>query len=154
MTTADEPLHHIERSNLPWHDERKTECGLDPRGVPTWTRDEAIAQAHKLGRQRFSLFCCMTCTNTVERHSTWDKDPASCLVRYAERNTLRHSRYRPNESAEADRFAAELRAIAAMIEQHRDEFDERVAGLLGTASLDKARTAKRAGAEWRKRAGR
>lgn len=149
---ADEPLHHIERSNLPWHDERKTECGLDPRGVPTWTRGEAIAQARKLGRQRFSLFCCMTCTGTVERHSTWEQDPASCLVRFAERNTLRGSRYQQNRQAE--RFAAELRAIAAMIEQHRDEFDERVSGLLDAASLDKARDAKRAGTQWRRRAGR
>jgi hypothetical protein len=147
----DEPLHHIERSRLPWHDERKTECGLDPGKVPTWSRDEAIAQARKLGRQRFSLFCCMTCTNTVERHSTWDKDPASCMVRFAERNTLRWSRY--EENATATRFAAELRAIAALIEAHRPEFDETVEGLLNTASLDDARRTKRAAEKWKKRTG-
>lgn len=140
---ADEPLHHIERSRLPWHDERKTECGLDPSTMPTWTRDEAIAQSRKLGRQRFSLFCCMTCAHTVERHATWDQDPASCLVRFAERNTLRRwGGYTENE--DAARFAAELRAIAALIEAHRDEFDETVAGLLDTTSLDAARTAKQA----------
>ena len=137
-----DPLTHIERSRLPWHDERKTECGLDPCRVPTWTRDEAIAKARELGRQRFSLFCCMTCTDTVERHSTWEQDPASCLVRFAERNQLGRSRWsEPDQNA--SRFAAELRAIAALIEEHREEFDETVEGLLNTASLDAARKAKR-----------
>lgn len=121
----DEPMElgdltHIERPSLPWRPERSTECGLDATRHPTWTREEAQAIAKKLGRKRFSMFACMTCSATAERHSTWEDDPASCMVRHAEKMTMRWSRQHPEERR---RFADELRAIAALIEAHREEFD-------------------------------
>lgn len=113
-------ITHIERSPLPWRPERSTECGLDATRHPTWTRDEAAKLAKDLGRQRFSMIVCMTCFGTADRHSTWEEDPASCMVRHAQRMTQRWGReYAP----EKRRFADELRAIATLVERHRDEFD-------------------------------
>ena len=133
-------ITHIERSPLPWRPERATECGLDATRHPTWTREEAQAKAKELGRQRFSLFVCMTCMGTAERHSTWEDDPASCLVRHAERMTLRW----PSREADPDkrRFADELRAIAALIDAHREEFDALVRGLGEIVDLKDARRRK------------
>jgi len=115
-------LTHIERACLPWRLERLTECGLDPDRHPTWTREEAITVAKDLGRQRFSMVVCMTCSGTAERHSTWEDDPASCLIRHAQPMTLRW-RGRGDKDEERRRFADELRAIASLIEMHRGEFD-------------------------------
>lgn len=128
-------ITHIERSNLPWRPERRTECGLDAERHPTWTRDEAEAIARDLGQQRFAFVVCMTCLSTAQRHSTWEQDPASCMVRHAERNTLRWS----SDDEERVLFNNEIRAIALLVEAHRDEFDELVAGLGDTAALSKAR---------------
>jgi hypothetical protein len=116
-------ITHIERPSLPWRPERKTECGLDVTRHATWTRDEAVEIGKKLGRQRFSMHVCMTCMGTAERHATWEVDPASCLVRHASQMTL--TRWGRSKSAtdEQRHFADELRAIAALIEAHRDEFD-------------------------------
>lgn len=140
--TVDEPLRHIERPSLPWRPETKTGCGLDVAGVPTWTRDEARAKAKSLGRQRFSLFACMTCTTVFGNTPEWDVDPAGCLGRVCDRlgglRFYRGARHQP----ERERFAAELRAIAALVEAHRDEFDETVEALLQTTSLDQKRRAR------------
>jgi hypothetical protein len=135
-------ITHIERSNLPWHDdERVTECGLDAAKHPTWSRAAAVATCKEMGKQRFSLFVCMTCMSTAERHSTWEEDPASCMGRYTEGRSLR---WRSDDEG-AIRFANELRAIALLIEAHRDEFDEAVAALGATRSLDGQRAARRYG---------
>src|SRR4029453_14386903 len=83
----DETLPPNERPSLPWRPESKTGCGLEIAAVPTWTRDEAVAQARKLGRQRFSLFACMTCTNVFGNSPEWDADPAGCIARIAGRYT-------------------------------------------------------------------
>ncbi len=132
-----DPVTHIERSRLPWHSERVTECGLDVTRVQTWTRDEAIAKARELGRQRFSLFACMTCTGTVERHRTWEDDPVSCMERHCGKWSYRH------EEDGYRKFSAELRAIATLIDNHRGEFDAIVAALLEAPALDARRLARR-----------
>lgn len=116
-------LTHIERPSLPWRRENKTECGLDASRHPTWTRDEAEAVEKKIGKIRFSMHVCMTCKPTVGRHASWDEDPAACLIRHAEK--MSHSRwgYIKQPSDVQRRFADELRAIAALVEAHREEFD-------------------------------
>lgn len=119
MTMKD--LTHVERSLLPWRRERITECGLDASRHPTWTREAALTKAKEYGRQRFSLFVCMTCWQCVERHATWDEDPASCMVRHAE-----PMRAWGGPSEQKRLFADELRAIAALIETHREEYDHMV----------------------------
>ena len=118
-----------------------TECGIDAARYPTWTRDEAFAQLDKLGKQRFGLFVCMTCWGTAGRHSTWDVDPASCMVRHADRHTFSaKGRWRRDEAVQ---FAAELRALGLLVAAHRDEFDETVAGILAATPLTDARASKR-----------
>lgn len=128
-------ITHIIRSNVPWRSEVVTECGLDATKHPAWSRDEAIAKARELGAQRFSLFVCMNCKSTAERHATWAQDPASCLSRYTEKYQIRWR----GESPEARLFNDELRAIALLVEAHRAEFDDLVAGLGATDSLSEAR---------------
>lgn len=129
-------ITHIERSPLPWRPERATECGLDATRHPTWTREEAVAKAKELGTQRFSLFVCMTCMQTAERHYGWDADPAACLVRHAQPMTLKYGR---DPDGEKRRFADELRAIAALVAAHREEFDELVRGYAEVVDLKEAR---------------
>lgn len=125
MTDLPKPdITHVVRSNLPWRSEHLTECGLDADRHPTWTRGEAIQTLKDLGSQRFSLFVCMTCWHTAERHDTWEDDPASCMARYADRLSLRWGTHR--DDSEKRRFADELRAIAALVEAHRAEFDSLV----------------------------
>lgn len=128
---------HIERSNLPWHDEHVTECGLDADRHPTWTRAEAVAIARQFGKQRFAMVCCMTCLNTAERHRTWDEDPVSCMDRYTNRWGY------GGRDGDAGQFANELRAIALLIEAHREEFDATVADLAATESIAARRAARR-----------
>ena len=117
--SAVKDITHIERANLPWHSERLTECGLDAEIHPTWTRAEVTERAHEWGVQRLSFSVCMTCWGTFERHSSWEDDPASCMVRHAMGQTLKWGGRTPEKIA----FANELRALAALAERHRDEFD-------------------------------
>lgn len=138
MTDApdDEPLHHIQRPTLPWRPDRhRTMCGRDATDLPTWSRDEAMANARRLGRQRFSLFVCMTCSSVFELHVPWDESPAECVRGYLDRV----SRWRSTDADELDRLNAEFRAIAVLIDAHRDEFDDTVRGLLDMTSLDEQR---------------
>lgn len=127
---AKAPLHHIERGMLPWRSERMTECG---RAVdrPTWTRGEAVAEYERLGRQQFSLAVCMTCYNTANNNPDWDHNPISCMHR--------HTGWGSHE----ERLTAELRAIATLIEAHRDEFDGTVAALLDASELAAKRQERR-----------
>jgi hypothetical protein len=122
LTVGD--LMHIERPNLPWRAERMTECGLDADRHPTWTRDAAVAKARGMGRQRFSLFVCMTCMGTAERHATWEEDPASCLGRYTDRYRLR---WNPADD-DRRRFADELRAVGLLVEARRERAARRMGG--------------------------
>lgn len=129
-------ITHIQRPNLPWRSDQLTECKLDATRHPTWTRDEAIAKARELGQQRFAMVVCITCMNTANRHRTWDEDPASCLERYV-------GSVWGMKDDESQRLDHELRAIAMLIEAHRDEFDATVADLAGAVSLGDLRTARR-----------
>lgn len=130
-------ITHIERSTLPWRAERATECGLDATRHPVWTRDEALATWKEMGRQRFGMHVCMTCMSTMERHAVWEHDPASCLVRHA--IPMQAHGWGRGMDEEKRRFADELRAIAALIETHREEFDAIVRGYGEVVDLRDAR---------------
>lgn len=132
-------LTHIERPSLPWRPERKTECGLDAERHPTWTREQARRIAKELGKKRFSMHVCMTCQGTAERHATWEEDPASCMVRHAQGMTLTRWGQRREASEEKRRFNDELRAIAALIAAHREEFDALVEDLGDVVDLSDRR---------------
>jgi hypothetical protein len=128
-------ITHIERSGLPWRAEQLTECGLDAPRHPTWTREEVVARYKEWGAQRLSLHVCMTCWSTFARHATWEDDPASCIVRHATPMTLRWG----VPSEDKRRFADELRAIAALIAAHREEFDALVDSYAEVVDLKEVR---------------
>ena len=124
-------LTHIERAPLPWRTARITECGLSAERHPTWTREEAHEIRKRLGVTRFVMHACMTCNLASNRHATWDTDPRACIMRYA--GDRRH-----------DEFVHELRAIATLIERHREEFDTLVADHANTVDIgDVRRSGKR-----------
>jgi hypothetical protein len=131
-------ITHIERSPLPWRPERATECGLDASRHPTWTREQAKEKEKALGRQRFSLFVCMTCFCTMDRHSTWQEDPASCLVRHASPMATTRWGRGLEPDFEKRRFADELRAISALVAEHREEFDALVGNLSEVVDIREA----------------
>jgi hypothetical protein len=151
-------IHHIERARLPWRLEPDlTECGLDAGTVPTWTRDDLLAHIKKWGKQRTSLFVCMTCSQTASRHNryryqargaendpgAWESDPIEAVSRACERASFGHD-------DERKRLERDFRAIAALIEAHHDEFASVVGGLEEAVDLDTRRAAR----DYIKRSGR
>lgn len=129
VIVTEDPIDHVVRTVPPWREPRHTECGLDlTEDRAVISREELYARARKLGRQRTLLAHCLTCVETVQRHQTWEKNPGSVIERELGWN-----------SKTKELFNRELRAIAAMIEEHRDEFDAFVEGLEETSSLDERR---------------
>lgn len=121
-----EPLSHIQRTPLPWRESALTECGRPIAEMAlVITVDEARRRAAEMGKQRFSLFHCMTCTHTVGSWPSWESDPLGRLSR--------------ESRGDLDLVTKELRAIAALIEAHRDEFDAFVEGLDQTVNLSDRR---------------
>lgn len=129
-----EPLTHIIRTELPWRRgvDTRTECGLRADSYPSVTRDEAVARVRKMGQQRSAMFFCMTCLYTADRWRPWEVDPVDAIRRDA--NSVAEIR----EALHEDLFA-----IALLIEAHRQEFDELLAGLRATVDLGKLRAQKR-----------
>ncbi|MEQ7008402.1 hypothetical protein ABN028_19710 [Actinopolymorpha sp. B17G11] len=130
---ASEALDHVLRPPLPWRKESLTECGLDPASFQTITRDEFIAKVKDLGQKRSAMTTCMTCWDTARRWPTWEQDPPRRLSREVKWGG--HG---------DDQFTRELYAITALIEAHREEFDDYLAGLETTVSLQERRRERRA----------
>jgi hypothetical protein len=127
-----EDLDHVARAGLPWRPEHRTECGLAPGGRQVISRDELVAKLKREGQRRAAMTTCMTCLDTATRHQTWAQDPASAMRREI-----------PLYGRDLDVVNGELRAIAALINAHREEFDGFLAALAGTVRLADARTARR-----------
>lgn len=114
-----EPVEHIERARIPWRRERLTECGRDVADVTLCiTRDQAVAKAKELGRQRYAMVACMSCVETFGRHNTWAADPVGVLRRGL-------SDWGPK----AGESARELRAIELLIKAHPEEWADTLAAL-------------------------
>lgn len=133
-----EELEHIQRPSIPWRDApMKTECGRDPDAVKgnLLTFDQFVAKFRKLGQQRTAMTTCMTCftrcTYGSRVREQWEHSPTSALSR--EMGNPWGGR---EEQTLLDK---ELRAAAAVIAAHRDEFDAYLAGLEGTVSLAEQR---------------
>lgn len=144
-----EPLKHILRPNVPWRADALTECGKEASEFASViTADEAVAFAKEHGRQRSAFVFCMTCMSTCERHSAvgpargqatdWRRDPIEVMQRY-----LSGNRYWRDADMRT-RIFAELHAIGALIEAHREEFDDYVQGATDATNLSVRRTAKTA----------
>lgn len=119
-----ELLQHVIRTPLPWRDSTLTRCGrvvdeLGPDRVITIV--EAGAKVKRLGQQRASLFLCMTCAD----RGVWPEWDASPVGRMAAECS--GAMWRREGDAALVQIELELRAIARMIANHRDEFDADVA---------------------------
>lgn len=139
-----DPLDHVIRASLPWRSGHLTECGRDLNDVGSAiTQQQLQVRVKEHGAQRTAFTVCMTCWSTASAHrETWESDPIAVLYRETQRTggALVSPR---SDRPERVRLTAELRAIAALIEAHRDEFDQYIAGLAETASLDAVRNARR-----------
>lgn len=128
----DKPLDHVRRPDLPWHTSTITECGRPLKDVAACIeRDELLARLKHHGKQRTGLLTCMTCLETSARWKTFTEDPVDALHREV-------FSFRGDDK----QLAAELRAIAALIDKYRNEFDGYLAGLEETVSLEARRRAR------------
>lgn len=135
-------VEHVYRPNLPWRPEEVTECGLPAVDVAAViTRDAYVAKVRDLGKQRAAMSTCMTCMQTAERWADWALSPSNVIHRHTE------SYWR---SGKTERIDNELRAIAALIEEHRAEFDNYLNGVAEIPSLSDKRAAKRTAAAYRR----
>ncbi len=129
----DQPLNHIRRPDIPWRKSRKTECG---RAVDEFAegivldRAEALALVDKYGKQRAAFLLCMTCMTTASQYPDWNDDPSGALAR----EFHHYNRWHPDT-----RLNDELRAIAALVDAHRDEFDGYLEDVAQTTDLAAAR---------------
>lgn len=132
-------IDHVARPQLPWRTIELTECGLPVEPHPVITRDSYLARLRQWGQSRTRFTVCRTCAVTAANYKTWDEDPVNALQREAHR----HGFFAQLGDGGRDLFGRELRALAALYEAHREEFDDYVTGLDETVSLDAARQNKR-----------
>lgn len=117
-------LDHILRPDLPWRVADTTECGRSIQDVKsTINRDQFFARLKKHGQARTAFTVCMTCAQTSNRWRTFIQDPVDAM-----RREVYGGRTEPQ-------LHAELRAMAALVAEHRDEFDGFIRGLQATTSL-------------------
>lgn len=133
---AKEPLEHVVRdASFPWRpsEAHLTECGLISGNVAAISLEEMRAKIKRQGPQRASFTSCMTCWQVATRHKPWDVDPVDAVRREAWAG-------RPGDG---DRFRLELLAIAALIYNHKEEFEGYVDGLSQTVDLSERRRGRR-----------
>jgi hypothetical protein len=149
------PVDHIARLALPWRTEAEhTECGkrfddVDNRLV---TVDDVRARVARIGKQRAAFTVCMTCWDTVTRWAgAGGRDTLGAIEReiqgtqYArpphpgDRNPMKAQRM----WARRQRLEAEIEALAALVEAHREEFDGYIAGRAEAVSLADRRRERR-----------
>ncbi len=125
---AEPPLDHVVRSVPPWRRGTPlTECGRDPGTVSVIARDELATRVKKLGKTRTSMTMCITCMETSAQRNTWSADPAAVMEREC-------SRWMKTEG-----ISRELRALAALVEAHPEEFYGYIDGLDETVDIRAAR---------------
>ncbi|SHP53535.1 Uncharacterised protein [Mycobacteroides abscessus subsp. abscessus] len=140
---TNEPRDHVIRAQLPWRTDELTECGRELNDVASYiTRDQLIARVKEHGQQRTAFTVCMTCWSTASSHRyDWNSDPIATIAREASRCGGSYGHASP--SPERAHLVAELRAITALIDAHRDEFDGYITGLAATVSLSTAKRSRR-----------
>lgn len=133
---ADDPLEHVARALVPWSTRTGlTECGRAIVDVAAVIDLQAFAaKLRTQGKTRAAMTTCMTCWNRLQyRAGSWDRHPIDVLSRdlgrYDEREVI----------------IVELRALAALVDAHRQEYDDLVHGLQDTTDLATRRRAKGTG---------
>lgn len=138
--SGSDPVTHIARTALPWRDDAlgRTICGhpvsqfADGRVI---NLRDAHAAVRRLGQQRFALLHCMTCASNAFRWAEWDDDPVARMER-----ELSGGAFGKREPI----VVHELRAIAALIAAHEDEFRS-IVGSLAAGDVVSLADHKRAG---------
>ena len=80
------------------------------------SRDEYFQRLKDYGRQRCALLTCMTCSDAAGRWETWEEDPRKAV----EREINWECRWRRDDRGTLLRD--ELRALAALVAAHQEEF--------------------------------
>ena len=81
---------------------------------------------------------CMTCWSSCDRNQgTWATNPASVMLRH-----VKKAWWGDGDEGELRRLNLEFRAIAALVEAHRDQFDGFLADAGAAADLAKCRRAR------------
>lgn len=127
---------HVLRPPLPWRrSQPRTECGLTTEvgSDHVETREQFKARLKLEGDRRARFSTCQTCLDTAQRWPSWDEDPAKCL----ERELPRWGQKQPVDVRQ------ELRAVAMIVERHREEFDELVADMEAVVPLQAGRDRRR-----------
>lgn len=134
------PLAHLLRPAPPWRTATPlTECGRPGNDVAALTTvDEIRALIRKVGQLRAAMSTCMTCAQSADRNPAWDVSPSAVLAR----EVPAHVRWHAGARAQVHGLDTELRAIAALIEAHREEYDATLDGLGQTADLNAHRRAR------------
>jgi hypothetical protein len=150
------PVDHLPRATLPWRTAPDlTECGKPIADLPA-ERVITVAALQKrirdVGKQRAAFTACVTCMDTAERHhrhahyARGDGGGSGVEALGREIEALRYV-YPPSNPtgergaratalwARRQRLEAELEAIAALVAEHRDEFDGYLAGRDQAVSL-------------------
>ena len=125
-------LEHILRAEPAWRRvSQRTECGLlVAKTERVLSRADAVAKLKRLGQERFAMTTCMTCTSRAHYGRSLAED-------WAHRPTAIIARECVGSGFDGDSLLhRELRAITALIEAHRDEFDGYLAGLAEAVSLN------------------
>jgi hypothetical protein len=123
-----EPVDHVIRPPLPWRGDSLTECGKPVDGNRCITIEELTARLASLGHVRTVFTCCVTCCKTIDRTRIhrWEDNPVGVMRRELER---------VGHGPRGDILRQELLAIAMLVDAHRDEFTELMAGLSDTTNL-------------------
>lgn len=141
-----ETLEHVVRPPLPWRASDKTVCGRAVTDVEVVvTLAEMTAKVKREGKARAAYTSCMTCWDNSTRHQFgWAESPSTVLWDHAYQGVWMHYRA-PTAPTLLDR---ELWAIAALVAEHRDQFDALVAAMGETGGLAERREARRAKGRW------
>lgn len=124
---------HLLRVRLPWSTTDKTECGKDPEQFKrVCSRADAVRRWKEIGQGRAQYEFCMTCVQTANRHPEFKDQPVAATKRGS---------YWMTEAHDA-RAVAELRAVALVLDTHREEFEAAVEEILTAPSLDDFRQQK------------
>jgi hypothetical protein len=128
----------VARARLPWSTRTGlTECGRKVVDVAAVISVEKFAtKLAAQGKTRAAMTTCMTCWSRLQyRAGSWEKYPIEITRRDLERYD------------EKERITVELRALEALVEAHRQEYEDLVTGLQDTTDLAERRRAKKGRAQ-------
>lgn len=144
---------HIRRPALPWRpDEAITECGRNVADVSDVIEPDQLAwRLRNWGQQRAAFTVCMTCADRAHYAPKWEADPVSVMEREARRtggSIGSVGRYMDATGKTIDPrrelLSHELKAMVALVAEHRDEFAAQVKASVDAAEFARRRAAREA----------